>query len=331
MSLRISLVLVIILAYISIGVTCYFTQQNESTYDLEDPPFFYNVDPDALSRIIVELDSQKQSWRYNSDFEKWFFEDPPNIPASMFRWGGVTQLLGGPKTQRVIKSEIDNLSKYGLDNPSMIITLELTDKSNIRLILGSLTPDKNSHYSMIDGYPQLVLIDSSWGNIFERLAYDPPYPDWYYKMNPDEAKEILFFDSNDVVLGYVFNKKENFWDICVIPVATDPCTGIEKANQQTIENFLINFSKPIINGVEVLGVNRDEIFSDYEADRNAPYISIRIEKNKSSGVTEVTRNSITVGGITPDKKSRFSVINETSDIVLIDKLWGDKLLDYFKN
>ena len=257
MSLRISLVLVIILAYISIGVTCYFTQQNESTYDLEDPPFFYNVDPDALSRIIVELDSQKQSWRYNSDFEKWFFEDPPNIPASMFRWGGVTQLLGGPKTQRVIKSEIDNLSKYGLDNPSMIITLELTDKSNIRLILGSLTPDENSHYSMIDGYPQLVLIDSSWGNIFERLAYDPPYPDWYYKMNPDEAKEILFFDSNDVVLGYVFNKKENFWNICVIPVATDPCTGIEKANQQTIENFLINFSKPIIKGVEVLGVNRD--------------------------------------------------------------------------
>ena len=27
---------------------------------------------------------------------------PPNIPANMFRWGGVTQLLGGPKTQRWI-------------------------------------------------------------------------------------------------------------------------------------------------------------------------------------------------------------------------------------
>ena len=59
MSLKISLVLVIMLAYISIGVTCYFTQQNESTYNLDEPPFFYNVDPDALSRIIVELDSQK--------------------------------------------------------------------------------------------------------------------------------------------------------------------------------------------------------------------------------------------------------------------------------
>ena len=213
----------------------------------------------------------------------------------------------------------------------MIITLELTDKSKIRLILGSLTPDKNSHYSMIDGYPQLVLVDSSWGNIFERLVYDPPYPDWYYKMDPYEAKEILFFENNDVVLGYGFNKKENFWNICDIPVTTDPCTGTEKANQQTIENFLFSFSDPIIYGVEVLGVSREEIFLDYEADRNAPYISIRIETSKTSGVTEITRNSITIGGITPNKKSRYSVINETSDIVLIDKLWGDKLLNYFKN
>ena len=44
--------------------------------------------------------AKKQSWYYNSDFEKWFFEKPPNIPASMFRWGGITQLLGGPKNSK---------------------------------------------------------------------------------------------------------------------------------------------------------------------------------------------------------------------------------------
>ena len=70
MSLRISLILIIILAYISIGVTCYYTQETQSTYNLEDPPFFYNIDTDKLSKIIVESGEKKQSWYHNEKFDK---------------------------------------------------------------------------------------------------------------------------------------------------------------------------------------------------------------------------------------------------------------------
>ena len=78
MSLRISLILIIILAYISIGVTCYYTQETQSTYNLEDPPFFYNIDTDKLSKIIVESGEKKQSWYHNEKFDKWFYEIDKN-------------------------------------------------------------------------------------------------------------------------------------------------------------------------------------------------------------------------------------------------------------
>ena len=334
MSLRISLILIIILAYISIGVTCYYTQETQSTYNLEDPPFFYNIDTDKLSKIIVESGEKKQSWYHNEKFDKWFFENPKNTPANIFRWGGITQLLGGPKTQRVIKSEIDNLTKYGLSNPTMIITIELSDDTNIKLLVGSLTPDKTSHYSMVDGYPQLVLIDSSWGNIFERLVNDPPYPDWYYSMNPSTAKEILFYLEGDVILGYSFDKKNDNWNICKLPIASDPCIGNEIADQENIKDLLNLISQPKINGVEVIGVQNDKEYAKYGTELNAPYLALRIETAMDSGVTEVTRTSITIGSSEPDiseNPSKYAVINETSDIVLIDEQWGEKLLNYFPN
>tara|TARA_B100001123_G_C15246451_1_gene1001125 strand:- start:348 stop:1355 length:1008 start_codon:yes stop_codon:yes gene_type:complete len=334
MSLRISLILMIILAYISIGVTCYYTQENQSTYNLEDPPFFYNIDTEKLSKIIVETGEKKQTWYHNKKFDKWFFETPKNTPANIFRWGGITQLLGGPKTQRVIKSEIDDLSKYGLNNPTMIITIELSDTTNIKLLIGSLTPDKTSHYSMVDGYPQLVLVDSSWGNIFERLVNDPPYPDWYYSMDPSTAKEILFYLEGDVILGYSFDKKNNIWNTCNLPITTDPCIGDVIADQENIKDLLQLISNPKINGVEVIGVQNDKEYAKYGAELNAPYIALRIETNLDSGVTEVTRTSITIGSSEPEiseNPSKYAVINETSDIVLINEEWGNKLLNYFPN
>ena len=216
----------------------------------------------------------------------------------------------------------------------MIITIELTDDTSIKLLIGSLTPDKTSHYSMVDGYPQLVLVDSSWGNIFERLVNDPPYPDWYYSMHPSTAKEILFYLEGDVILGYSFDKKNDNWNICKLPIASDPCIGSEIADQEKIEDLLDLISKPKINGVVVINVQNDKEYAKYGTELKAPYIALRIETTLDSGVTEVTRTSITIGSSEPDiseNPSKYAVINETSDIVLIDEQWGEKLLNYFPN
>ena len=277
MSLRISLVLVIILAYISIGVTCYFTQQNESTYDLEDPPFFYNVDPDALS-----------------------------------------------------KSEIDNLSKYGLDNPSMIITLELTDKSNIRLILGSLTPDKNSHYSMIDGYPQLVLIDSSWGNIFERLAYDPPYPDWMFELDPLTAIEFVLINNSKIYKAVGKNKNNEKWHECSLPITGNPCDGDKEVDSELTINRIKHISDITILKAEKLNLMFSEDYERYGLGPNAPYIDIKTVSLDSKGNRTIYNTSMSIGNITEDKTGYYVVAKETKDVIVVEKKWGDKTLSFFQ-
>jgi hypothetical protein len=38
---------------------------------------------------------------------------------------------------------------------------------------------------------------------------------------------------------------------------------------------------------------------------------------------------MTIGDVTEDGKSRYAVANETSDVILVDREWADRVLDLF--
>ena len=69
----------------------------------------------------------------------------------------------------------------------------------------------------------------------------------------------------------------------------------------------------------------------FGADRNAPYLAIRIERRPGgdTGVTEVTRVSMAIGDVTEDGNHRYAVVNETTDVILVDREWADQILDLF--
>ncbi|MBT7003453.1 MAG: hypothetical protein HOA06_01885, partial [Chloroflexi bacterium] len=101
MNLRFLLVLITVLAYVSIGVTWFITNEPVETNE-PDPPFFYTLSPDDLRNISIDTGEKVSSWSLREDVHRWYFDDLENVPADLFRWGGITQLLGGPRTQRVL-------------------------------------------------------------------------------------------------------------------------------------------------------------------------------------------------------------------------------------
>ena len=134
MNLRFTLLLITGLSYIAIGVTWFLTNPASEQQEIE-PPFFYTLAPDDLRHIEIDIGDDKTGWNLRKDTRRWYFDDMDDIPADLFRWGGITQLLGGPRTQRVLSQEIDDESLYGLDDPSTVITVTLRDESQVKLIL----------------------------------------------------------------------------------------------------------------------------------------------------------------------------------------------------
>lgn len=328
MNLRLLLVLITVLSYIAIGATWVITNPSEEAAEA-DPPFFYTLAPEDLRNISIDTGEAVSSWSLREEARRWYFDDLENIPADLFRWGGITQLLGGPRTQRVLSQEIDDETLYGLDTPSAQFAVTLRDGSEVRLILGDLTPDGSNNYARVEGFPQLVLVDASWGHVLERLVHEPPYPEWFYTLD-GQPREVILFDNNEVQRAYGYARDTDEWFICDIPLETDPCTGTELADAEALTEELEHFGSPIIQGAVALNLGEDVDFIPYGTVIESPYIAVRIEnRNPETNVIEVTRLTMTIGDLTDDGKSRFAVANETSDVIKVDAAWADRVLELF--
>ncbi|MBP39238.1 MAG: DUF4340 domain-containing protein, partial [Dehalococcoidia bacterium] len=328
MNLRLLLVLITVLSYVAIGVTWFITNPTEEVEE-PTPPFFYTLAPSDLRNIEIDTGEKVTSWSLREDVRRWYFDDMDNIPADLFRWGGITQLLGGPRTQRVLSQNIDDPSLYGLDTPSAQFAVTLRDGSVVRLVLGDLTPDGVNNYARVEGFPQLVLVDATWGGVFKRLVNEPPVPEWYYSLN-GQAREIILFDNNEVLRAYGYERDTGVWFVCDLPLETDPCTGAQIADGAAIEAELEHFGNPEIRGAVALNLEDDNEFETYGTVVESPYIAVRVEnRNPTTNVTEVTRLTMTLGDLTDDGSTRYAVANETSDVIKIDAVWADRVLDLF--
>lgn len=327
MSLRLSLILVIAASWVVVGASLAIQYLGEEPR-AEQPPFFFTLRPDDLRHISISAGDNSTSWHFRDDFRRWFFDDESNVPTSLYRWGGITQLLGGPRSQRELATSIDDPALYGLDNPQLRIVVQLRDGTEVQVEMGNLTPDGGAHYARQRGYNELYTVDSSWGEVMLRLVEEPPYPDWKYTMNPDEATEILLFEANEVTSGYAIDDERDEWVICSNTSAA-PCKGEVAVDPAILQDFLERFGNPAIDGAEALNLQSTEEFEPYGAGNQAPYIHIRREIEVRDRLTEVHVTSMVIGDVTPDGNYRYAVANETSDVIRVDREWADQLLALF--
>lgn len=329
MSLRVSLVLVIAACWIAIGASIVVKQLGQ-TERAEQPPFFFTLSPDDLRNITITGGENSTSWHYREDVRRWYFDDHKDVPTALFRWGGITQLLGGPRSQRELKKTIDNPELYGLDDPSLTITVQLRDGRELTVEMGNLTPDGGANYARQSGYEELYTVDYTWGEVMLRLVNEPPYPEWFYTMNPDEATEVLLFEGNEVTSGYGLDDEVNEWFVCDLPAGDPPCAGTVQADVDVLTDYLNHFGNPVIDGAEELNVTDPAAYEPYGVGRDAPYVHIRREVQVRELLTEVYRTSMIIGNVTPDGNYRYAVANETQDIIRVDKEWADKMLEWFE-
>lgn len=334
MNLRVSLVLLIIGSWVAVGAAFIVDSNLGSEESEPQPPFFYNIPVDDIVHITLEHNGASIGFHLREDIRRWYFDETEEyveIPVNNLRFGGITTLLGGPRTQRVLDADLSDPAQYGLDNPSSRYTMTLRDGTERVLLLGDATVDGGANYAQLAGFTDLVLIDISWSGVLNRLVNDPPVPEWLYVLNPDEVREILFFDENEVVRAYGFDRQGLTFSLCDLPVQSEPCSGQLEADQDAFRAALDLIAERRVNGAAALGVDDDAQLAQFGADRDAPYFAIRVERRPGgdTGATEVTRVSMTIGDVTPDGDYRYAVANEAADVILIEREWADQLLDLF--
>tara|TARA_Y100001970_G_scaffold140544_1_gene173060 strand:- start:18869 stop:19885 length:1017 start_codon:yes stop_codon:yes gene_type:complete len=326
MNLRITLILIILLSWFSVlGVLIFQSDIGEEKEEV-DISYFYRISSGDIRNISITNNSKKLSWHLQDNI--WYFDQLNGIPADSYRWGGIIDLLQGPKLYRTISENIDDKAKYGLDNPATEISIFLDSGDKRTLFIGNETPDLTNNYAYLEGDEKLVMVDATWKNVLTRLVEEPPYPKWMNKINTEEVVEVVLINNGEIIKA--FSKKGTDWFACYIPLSSSPCLGDEKVKPEPILNFLIDFSDlNILNSVQ-LNMMFAEDYSKYGLGLDAPYVDIKTISRDQFGVNTLYNTSISIGNLNEEDTGYFAVAAETKDVILIEKEWADKILSFFK-
>ncbi|MDP6823245.1 MAG: DUF4340 domain-containing protein [Dehalococcoidia bacterium] len=329
MNLRLLLVLVILLSLSSIVVTLIVT---DHTIDRVSggPPFFYTIPEGDIRRLEIDSPAGVMAFELDEVENYWIFAGDQTMPVDRQRWNGITTLLGGPRSQRELQTEFEDPALYGLETPSTTVTIGLEDGSTIRLFLGDETPDKCGNYARLEGFPQLVLVSSSWGEVLNGLIADPPTPQWRYDLNVAEVTEVIFLIENEVVGGLALDIDEDQWHVCNLPLKGDAvCDGDLDIDKATVLDPLRVFADPRFIAVEEVGEISDDVQATYGLTDKSPYATVRYEIEIQPGLRQANQISITLGDPTPDGKGIYALANEQPDVVVIDAEWGQAIREFF--
>jgi hypothetical protein len=330
MNLRISLTLVIVAVWIAVGSVFVLESGTGEAEERVNLPFFYTLEPDDIRVIDIETTNGATEFVLRPGERIWYFAELQDTPVSHARFGGMAFLLGGPKIKRILNVDVIDDSQFGLDAPSLVVDLTLRDGSSVAMELGNLTPDGEGQYSRIIGFPEMVLVDSSWGGVISRLVAEPPYPAWRYEMDPSRVKEVLFFDGNEVVRGLAFHDDQG-WIECDIPVQNEiPCIGNTPLNPDGVDEWLQHLASPAFRGVAQVSRTAQEATPElFGITPESPYMDIRIEAPQRQGVIEVTHVTLAIGHENPDGQGLYVRAMEQYDIAEVNIEWGRKTLAFF--
>ena len=196
MNLKITAGLVVVA--LAVAWVAYTNPFSSDEAEEDDAPWFYQVSMDDITDISIQH-KESQVEFYRTDQNWWSFVDPPDVPPDLHRWGGIVLLLSGPQTRRDLtatSASIEDPTEYGLDDPQTVVDIGLLGGRFLQFRLGAKTTDGEHYYSQVDGFDELFLIVSTWGDVISRIARDPPIPKWYPKRDLSELMAVNVVHDN---------------------------------------------------------------------------------------------------------------------------------------
>ncbi|MBI4328780.1 MAG: DUF4340 domain-containing protein [Chloroflexi bacterium] len=202
MNFRVTGVLLVVLAVL--GSYLYFTfifgkeEKEEALLPKDVRPWFYFCEDQQIRGLDVAYFGRTLSF-VRDDSRVWHFDGPDGplvdtysgneeqgIKGSSF--SGVPFLAGGARSKRVFEEvqQTESLEFYGLKDPKVSFTMKLYPQEQYKdspcteaqytVRLGTTTPDGVQTYAQMEGYPQIFLVDHTWGETVARVVTEPPYP-----------------------------------------------------------------------------------------------------------------------------------------------------------
>jgi hypothetical protein len=165
----------------------------------------FSFQTEALTRLSFRTDNQEIVAEKNQDGE-WEITAPLHAPADPFALSRVKNTLGGLQYLRIISKDPRDLSEFGLDPPSFVITYHTGDEEG-SLAFGHKSPVEDGFYARRGADRTVYLIWRPDKSDLEKTLFDLRYKS-LFTLRTDQVERLAIERSGQ---RWILNQRENTW------------------------------------------------------------------------------------------------------------------------
>lgn len=102
------------------------------------------------------------AFSYNTENETWSYDSDEHFPVTQSYLTAISSDLKSFTAERKLEEVQDDLSVYGLDNPSCTITAKGSDDTEVTIQIGNLNSYNSDYYAKVEGSDDIYTIASSY-------------------------------------------------------------------------------------------------------------------------------------------------------------------------
>lgn len=102
------------------------------------------------------------AFSYDTENETWSYDSDEHFPVTQSYLTSISSDLKSFTADRKLEEVQDDLSVYGLDNPSCTITAKGSDDTEVTIQIGSLNSYNSDYYAKVEGSDDIYTIASSY-------------------------------------------------------------------------------------------------------------------------------------------------------------------------
>ncbi len=102
------------------------------------------------------------AFSYDTENETWSYDDDEYFPVTQSYLTSLSSDMKGLTATRKLEEVQDDLSVYGLDNPTLSITAKGSDDTEVTVLIGSVNSYSSDYYAKVEGADDIYTIASDY-------------------------------------------------------------------------------------------------------------------------------------------------------------------------
>jgi hypothetical protein len=173
-----------------LGGLAYWSNKKKAAADAKPaeakdaPPKILTIADDQFKQIKLAKTGGDTTVLVRGDDKKWQITEPKSLAADQDSVSSLVSTLSSLSSDRLIEDKASDLGQYGLNKPTMEVTITKKDGKTETVVLGDDTPTGGGEFAMKQGDPRVFTVAS-----FVKSSVDKSYKDL-------RDKRLLTFDSD---------------------------------------------------------------------------------------------------------------------------------------